>query len=268
MHGWRARIALIIAHSNTTIEPEFNRLAPEGVSIHAGRVPIGTISAQGLATDDQYIDTAARLLCDINARAIGYACNGANVVAGPDAEQEEARRIGKIAGATAVMASSALLEAFAAMNIKRVAFAVPYPPDLAESNAAYWNSCGIEVVRTRGVNLGGAREAAEPLSSAPISKVGLQTPEFAYNLARAAYDERAEAVVVPGCNLRTIEIAAQFETDFGIPFLSSNLALFWALLQVAGIREPIAGYGRLLQQQPRLGWVRIPRYDRAAATVH
>jgi maleate isomerase len=262
MHGWRARIALIIAHSNTTIEPEFNRLAPDGVSIHVGRVPIGTISAQGLSTDDQYIDGAAKLLSDINARVIGYACNGANVVAGPDGELEEARRISGIAGATAVMASAALLEAFAALKIKRVAFAVPYPPDLADSNDAYWKSCGIEVVRTQGVNLGGAREPAEPLSSAPVSKVGLQTPEFSYNLARMAYDARAEAVVVPGCNLRTIEVAAQFESDFGIPFLSSNLALFWALLQAAGIREPIAGYGKLLQEQPPLGWVRIPRYQR------
>lgn len=262
MHGWRARLALIIAHTNTTIEPEFNRLAPAGVSIHASRVPIGTISAEGLSTDDQYIDMAAKLLSDINAKSIAYACNGANVVAGQQAEIAESRRISAIAGTTAIMASAALLEALTALNVRRVAFATPYPPDLNASNDAFWTSCGLEVLGTAGVNLGGSREPLEPLSSAPISKVGIQSPEVAYNLARLAFDKRADAVVVIGCNLRTIEVAAQFEADFGVPFLSSNLALFWASLQVAGIREPIPGFGRLLQQQPPLPWVQIPRFQR------
>jgi maleate isomerase len=262
MYGWRARLALIIAHTNTTIEPEFNRLAPAGVSVHASRVPIGAISAAGLSTEDQYIDDAAKLLSDINARSIAYACNGANVVAGPEAEIAQAKRVSAIAGTTAIMASAAMLEALTALNVRRVAFASPYPSDINESNSAYWTACGLEVLGTRGVNLGGSREPLEPLSSAPISKVGIQTPEIAYNLARAAYDKRAEAVVVIGCNLRTIEAAALFEADYGIPFLSSNLALFWASLQVAGIREPIPGYGRLLQQQPALRWVHIPRFQR------
>ena len=264
MHGWRARIAVIIAHSNTTIEPEFNRLAPTGVSIHASRVPIAATSAQGISTDAHYLDAAAKLLSDINAKAIAYACNGANVVAGQEAELEEAKRISRIAGTTAVMASTALLEALTALKIRRVAIATPYPADLSASNEAYWKSCGLEILRTGGVNLGGNREPVEPLSSAPISKVGLQAPEFTYNLARSVFDEHAEAVIVIGCNLRTIEVAAQFEADFGVPFLSSNLALFWASLQVAGVREPIQGYGRLLQQQPLLGWTRIERYDVAS----
>ena len=263
MHGWRARIAIIIAHSNTTIEPEFNRLAPAGVSIHASRVPVGPISAQGLATDNRYIDSAAKLLSDLNARVIAYACNAANVVAGQDAELEQAKRISRIARAPAVTASAALLEALTALKVRRVAFATPYPPDLSESNHAYWTACGIEVLRTGGVNLGGSREPVEPLSSAPISKVGIQAPEMAYNLARSVFDERAEAVVVIGCNLRTIEVAARFEADFGVPFLSSNLALFWAALQVAGVSEPVTGYGTLLERQPRLGWVRIQRFQRS-----
>ena len=48
MYGWRARIGLIIAHSNTTMEPEFSRVAPEGVSVHAARVKVGARSIEGL----------------------------------------------------------------------------------------------------------------------------------------------------------------------------------------------------------------------------
>ena len=41
------------------------------------------------------------------------------------------------------------------------------------------------------------------------------------------------------------------------PFLSTNLALFWAALQVAGVRESIPGYGVLLEKQPALKRVRL-----------
>ena len=259
MYGWRARIGMIIAHSNTTIEPEFNRIAPDGVSIHASRVPISAITAKGLSSDHHEVAAAAALLCDINARAVAYACNGANVVAGPAGERDQAMQLSRISGSPTIMASAAMLEAFAALNIRRIAIATPYPADLNASNDAYWQACGIEVVRSGGVDLGGSRAACEPFSSSPISKVGVQTAEMTYNLARLAFDETADAVVVLGCNLRSIDVAARFETDFGIPFLSSNLALFWASLQAVGVREPIAGYGRLLQLQPRLKWAHIPK---------
>ncbi len=38
----RARIGLIITHTNTVMEPEFNRLAPRGVSIHTARVRLSS----------------------------------------------------------------------------------------------------------------------------------------------------------------------------------------------------------------------------------
>ena len=33
MYGWRARIGMVMAEVNTAMEPEFNRLAPEGVTV-------------------------------------------------------------------------------------------------------------------------------------------------------------------------------------------------------------------------------------------
>ena len=99
----------------------------------------------------------------------------------------------------------------------------------------------------------------EPLSSVPVSHVGMQPAHIAYNLARLAYDAKADAVVLSGAGMRTIEAAAPFERDYGIPFVSSTLATMWAALQAADVREPITGYGRLLEEQPELRWVRIPR---------
>ena len=259
MYGWRARIGLIIAHSNTSMEPEFNRIAPKGVSIHAARIAMGERSLEGYSNKDQHLDQAVKLLSDINAKAYAYACTGVNMVSGDDGDIAQARRIIELTGRPAIPASLALVEALTALEARRIAVATVLPPDLNEIVAAYWRAGGFEVLGIGGINLGGPRKPAEPLSSVPISSVGLLTPAVVYNLARSVYDAGADAVVVINANLRSIEIAAQFEHDFGIPFISSGIAIMWASLQAAGIREPIAGYGRLLEQQPALRWVRTPR---------
>ena len=259
MHGWRARIGLIIAHSNTTMEPEFNLIAPEGVSIHAARVPVGERSLEGYSNKDPHMEQAVKLLSDINARSFAYACTGVNMVSGDDGDIAQARRIIELTGRPAIPASLAIVEALAALDAKRIVVATVLPPDMNDIVAKYWRAGGFEVLGIGGINLGGPRKPAEPLSSVPISSVGLQTPAVVYNMARSVYDAKADAVVVINANLRSIEVAAQFEQDFGIPFISSGIAIMWASLQAAGIREPIPGYGCLLEKQPALKWVRTPR---------
>jgi len=46
MHGWR--IGLIVPSSNTTMESELNRMAPEGVSIHTARVSLGEMTPEAM----------------------------------------------------------------------------------------------------------------------------------------------------------------------------------------------------------------------------
>ena len=49
MYGWRARLGLLVPSSNTTNEPEFHRVLPEGVSLHTGRLPLEDVTADDLA---------------------------------------------------------------------------------------------------------------------------------------------------------------------------------------------------------------------------
>ena len=41
MYGWRGRIGLLVPSINTTMETEFWRIAPEGVSVHTARIAGG-----------------------------------------------------------------------------------------------------------------------------------------------------------------------------------------------------------------------------------
>jgi maleate isomerase len=46
--GWRAKIGLIYMASSTVMEPEFQAMAPEGVSIHTTRIPFLNASSEGI----------------------------------------------------------------------------------------------------------------------------------------------------------------------------------------------------------------------------
>ncbi len=63
MYGSRARIGLIIPSINVTMEPEFNVMKPDGVSVHATRLLYTPgVSIKNLRSMDDGIEEAASLL--------------------------------------------------------------------------------------------------------------------------------------------------------------------------------------------------------------
>lgn len=259
MYGWRARIGILMAHLNTTMEPEFNRLAPKGVSFHASRLHVSSLSVQGMNTADNNLASAAQMLQNINVRSVAYSCNSATIVEGIEGEEKQARIVSEACGVPALLSSTAILEALAALELNRVSFATLYPSDLNERSNEFWKSCGVNVIKAGGMPMKSTWEKEEPYSPIPVSRIGCQPPMFAYNVARTVCDKPTDAVVMIGGNVRTIEIIEDFEKDFGVTFISTNSALLWASLQVAGIKEPILGYGRLLRENPPLKWVRLKK---------
>ena len=56
----------------------------------------------------------------------------------------------------------------------------------------------------------------------------------------------ADAVLLSGTGLPTVGVLEMLERDLGKPVISSNQASLWRALRMAGVREPVAGFGRLL----------------------
>lgn len=260
MYGWRARIGLLIAASNTTMEPEFNRVAPPGVSVHAARVRVGGISLDGARMARQDIGRAVEELVMVGPAAFGYACTIANFASGSEDDLAQGREISEKTGVPAVTAGTAVIEAVHALGARRIAVATPYPDDADATAKQLFEACGIEVVAIGGTSaLSGARKPHNPLSAMPVSQVGLQPPEFAYRLARSVYVKGVDAVAILGANLRTQEAIPVLEADLGVPVVTSTQATIWAALQLAGVMEPMPGRGRLLAEALPLKWARLPR---------
>ena len=60
--------------------------------------------------------------------------------------------------------------------------------------------------------------------------------------------EEVDAVFVSCTSLRLAMVAAEIEAEIGKPVTSSNHAMAWHCLRLAGIDEPLPQFGRLFER--------------------
>ena len=55
-----------------------------------------------------------------------------------------------------------------------------------------------------------------------------------------------QAVFLSGLGMPTVSTLEMLEQDLGKPVISAASAMMWQALRLAGVRQRVAGYGRLL----------------------
>jgi maleate isomerase len=246
MYGWKGRIGLLIPHRTITPEPEFNRMAPEGVSIHTGRFFFEEPSPAALLKTEEEIYRAAPLVAGVNPDVIVVACTSATLIKGFGYDQKLIEEITHLTGVATTTTSTAVIEALKFFKITKVAVATPYIEEVNQKEKEFLEAHGIRVTRIKG--LGYSKSITSyPLSSKPISPMGLLQPSVAYKLARDTDTPDADGIFISCTGFRTIEIIEELERDTGKPVVTSNQASMAMALKMMGIKEKIRGFGSLLE---------------------
>ena len=241
MYGWRGRIGLINAASNTVFEPEVSAILPEGVKSYCTRIAFKPTIA-GLKEMIDHVGEAARLLsaegiCDI----IIFGCTMGSMIGGPGYDKEIISIIEGVAKVPAITITTSVLSAFEALGVKRVAIATPYTKDIGEAERRILIESGYEVT--------GIKNYHEDVSPEEFTNemIGRLAPTIAYRLAREVDNDRAQAIFISCANLRAVEVIDLLERDTGKPVITSNQASAWLALRRIGIRDSIKGFGRILE---------------------
>ena len=234
----RARLGFLVPPGNPTVEPEMIAMAPAGVTVHFSRMvahgPTGTLHGQEERNRSQiaHIGETVALLAMVKPNVIMLAHTATSYTLGRRVEAELLTRLREECRIPVATAFGSVVEALRALGVSRVALGTPYSEETTLKGKAALEEHGFAVVAH--ACLEGVRNIYD------------ETPERAFGLGRGVDTGAAQAVFLSGLGMPTIAILDRLERDLGKPAISAASAMMWQALRLAGVRDGVAGYGRLL----------------------
>lgn len=234
--GARAMIGLILLETDRTLEVEARRIQLDGVAFYHSRIENDAeVTAETLTAMAARLPAAAALLPSrFGFDAIGYGCTSAATLIGEDAVAAAIRTAHPDMACTNPV--SAAVDAFRALGPQRLAILTPYSEAVTAPVVAHFESHGFVVDAV------GSFLETDDLTVAMISEASI-----ADGVRRLMSTCDVDAVFVSCTSLRTFGVIEALELELGVPVVSSNLALLWRLLRLAGIDDAVDGLGRLMR---------------------
>jgi maleate isomerase len=229
----RARLGFVLLPSEPTIEDDMRLMAPAGVGLHFSRAPMpeGCTVANLAAMKSGLTDAAALLLPGFKIDVVCYACTSGSMVMGEEAVIAELQQA--VPGRQATTLVTGCVEALRKLNARRIVIGTPYLDEVNSVVAEFFRNKGFEILAIEGMNL---------VLDNDITRV---TPRYIAEFASAIDHPRADAVFISCGALRTIEALEAIERATGKPAVSSNQAMLWHCLRMAGIDDRLQRYGKL-----------------------
>jgi len=234
-HSGENALGLIVLKTDETLEVESRQVfARAGIACYHAR-----IENHALVTNETLAQmaadlpaTAALLPTGVEFGAVGYACTSGATVIGPEnvaaAVNAHHPRSPVSNPVTAVMA------ALNALGAKNIGVLTPYLPEVTAEMQNLLQENGFRVVRL---------ESFEQIEDRKIARISEASTLAA--ILEIGRDPATEAVFASCTNLRSFGVLEAAEARLGKPVISSNQALCWHMLKLAGMDVRAMGPGRL-----------------------
>jgi maleate isomerase len=237
-----ARIGLLVPF-DTSNDRELWRWCPDDVSLHITReafhdLPAGVALAEATADLDD-ARAATRSLAVIEPDVITYACTSGSFVLGLAGERALRAAILDSGAKRATTTSGSMLDAIAALGLRRLALATPYPREVGERLVAFIEEAGYEAVSLENLGL---------LHGSDIQA----TPDDAIiDLLVSADRPSADGIFLSCTGMGTLDLVARAEARLGKPVLTAIQVTMWGALRAAGVRPPVGGQALLMAGMDR-----------------
>ncbi|AEY01362.1 Asp/Glu racemase [Oceanimonas sp. GK1] len=233
----QVRIGLVQLMSDYTLENDWHRLAGPGVEIYSTRMPYNSLMTPTSlkATGDHIADAAGLVAPGLPLDVMAFGCTSASMLLGNDAVAERLTR--ERPGLPTTNPWQASLSALRHLGIHRLAVLTPYNTEVNRPLYLALQQAGFEVV---------AFGAFALTLDTDIPAIHPDAIMEATTALLSGCD--ADGVFLSCTNLRALSVLEQLEQHINLPVVSSNQAMFWHALHLAGHPPQIPGFGRLLRE--------------------
>ena len=237
--SWRGVVGDIKpTHRPGSLE-EFIRLLPEGIGV----IPLTIGISSG--TEQEF----RAVLADYQRKAAELAGLGADLIYIGGAPPMmvhgfagEAKIVDDLESKLKVPVSTSgrsTRDAMNALGIRKIVGVTYFKERMNEIFRHYFTEAGFAVEAMEGIDV-------------PFTDVGRLSGEEIYKHTKAAFLKHpdADAIYMLGSGWRLLKIVRLLEQDLQVPVIYALAAKLWEVQKRFHVREPIRGYGRLLEELP------------------
>lgn len=232
------RIGLIALATDINIEQDLRRIYPPTVEVFTSRVRnYNPLTIENLRRMEPGISAAAdSILPGTQLDAMIYGCTSGTVAIGIDRITELVQQ-----SRPGVPVTNPVIAAFAAfktLGVQRISILTPYTEAVNREVASIFATHGYEVLNIAGFGF------------EDDTAMTFIDPQDITKTATEICDPQADLLFISCTALRASLVIDQIEQSIGKPVVSSNQALAWHSLQLAGYQKQVHGFGRLLAEPP------------------
>jgi maleate isomerase len=229
-------IGLVALATDNVCELDMRTIIPQDrLPLYVGRIgfaPEITVETLG-AMRDGITAAASLILAGGRLDVLAYGCTSGTMVIGED--EVFARLRAARPGIACTSPPTAALAALAALRLRRIAVLTPYTEGVNRRVVDYFTARGLDIAAFGAFN---KESDAEIAAVAPASIV---------EAAQALDAPDIEGIFLSCTGLRGAAVVEELEARLGKPVITSNQAMAWHALRLAGQAAPVAGFGRLLR---------------------
>ena len=237
--SWRGVVGVVKpTHRPGSLE-EFIRLLPEGIGV----VPVYLNFKRG--TEDEFraaLDAVEEKVAELAKEGVDLIHpEGAPpfMVHGYGGEERIIREWEARYKVPMVTAAQTQVEALRALKVKKFVGVTYFIGSVNDITTGYFQDAGFEVMAMEGM-------------AVAFEDVGRLASQEIYAHARKTFlkNQSAEAIYMLGTGWRCLDIVRLLEEDLQVPVIHPVPARVWSIEKRLHVRQPVKGFGRLLEEMP------------------
>lgn len=241
--GWRCKFAVVAPSTNTIVQPDMDDFRVPGVTNHFGRIFVPNMKVSNDEDFVALVDAIGATLYDAVDRCStsepDYLIMGMSALMFWDGRAASEKRMAELSDHCGLQVSAGSFACEAALNLtgtKRIAVISPYFPVSDKNVTLFFQDCGFDVVRFRGLKC-----------PSPVAIAQVQPDELRRHVAEMDGDD-VDAFVQVGTNLSMCALCVDLEKEYGKPFVAINSATYWHALRAMGIKDQFSDHGPLFEK--------------------